>query len=495
MNDQKEPDLKKELEKKKRELRDVKEHAKNHLKREKNKITREKNHKLEHEDKKLTKELKKMDKKKGEALKMIERRAKKIWRIFDRKQKEAQEDKEKKGHRINREALRAARNAEKITEAEIEHAHKDLISIKARVFSRRRKIINALQFALVIYLFILSVIIIKEVTVTLSSGAIGTITSTVDSTASAFGAGWFTSVIAQSGSVIAILSNSLVGSEVISFEIGFYILLGIALGNTLTPVLASLVIRTKHHWHLRHGFELGLANVIYSIFLVLLVLIIQIPTKVFTSSGDAIASWAETLPAFSKVPDLLSVITSPILNLVRFETWPLVISFLVGVGLLIFSLGRVGKSMFVFLGGKRHTRAIMEKAFSSHWRAFGIGLGLTIIVPSASLLTTLLVPLAVTRIVTLRQAIPYMIGTSVGTFIDVLLASFANAQGYAVAGGIVLTMMASLGILFIFGNYGSTLIYKVTRHLSMHVIKMRRRNILKYIAGFVIIPALIVIIF
>ena len=137
----------------------------------------------------------------------------------------------------------------------------------------------------------------------------------------------------------------------------------------------------------------------------------------------------------------------------------------------------------------------MEKHLSTHWKAFLIGLGLTVIIPSASLLVTLMVPLAIARVVTLRQAIPYMIGTSVGTFIDVLLASFANAEGYAVAGGIVLTLMSAFGILFIFRNFGSTIIYKITRYLSLHVIKMRKTNILKYIVGFIAIPAIIMLVF
>ncbi len=488
-------DLKKELEKKKRDFDKTKEHAKKTLKREKSKIHREEEEKLTHEEKKLKKELKGLRGKRKNILDKIEKRFQKVTKIFDKKAADALTEKEHKHKKIHKEAERANHVIEEFTAQEIEHAKKDLIKTKKRVYSRREKIFNALQFIAVLYLFILSIILIKEVAITLSTSTIGIITSAVDSNASAFGAGWLSSMIAQSGSVIAILANSLVGASIINFDTAFYILLGITLGNTLTPVLASLVIKTDHHWKLRHGFELGLANVVYSVFLVILILIIQIPTQIFTSSGDKIAEWAETLPAFKSVPDLLSVITDPLLALVRFEHWPLAVSFLVGVLLLIFSLSKVGKSMFVFLGGKRHTRAIMEKYLSSHWKAFGIGLGLTIIIPSASLLTTLLVPLAIARIVKLRQAIPYMIGTSVGTFIDVLLASFANAQGHAVAGGVILTMMSALGILFIFGNFGADLIYRVTRYLSLHVIKMRKGNILKYLAGFVLIPVLIMIIF
>lgn len=432
----------------------------------------------------LAKENKKIEKKKNEALNEIEEEAKKVWRIFHSKQR-----------KINEDATQAHIAAEKMSVKEIAAARKELISVKKRVYSSRRKFTSFLQLVFVLYLFILSVIIIKEVALALSDNAIKAIALTVDNDVSAFGSGWFTTVIAQSGSVIAILANSLVGAQIITFEIGFFILLGITLGNPLTPVLASLVIKTKDHWHLRRGFELGLATIVYSFFLIVLVLIIEIPTGLFTKSGEFVAGWAGAFPVFKEIPDLLSVITSPLLHLVKFDLWPLPVGFIAGIGLLIYSLGKVGKSVFIFLGGKKHARAIMEKMLGNHWKAFGIGLGLTIIIPSASLLTTLMVPLAIAQIVKLRHAIPYLIGTSVATFIDVLFASFANSQPYAIAGGVVLSMIAALGVLFIPGNYGSMLVYKTTKYLSTHVIHMRRRNILKYIAGFMIIPLILILIF
>ncbi|MFC1655716.1 hypothetical protein ACFL3C_02505 [Patescibacteria group bacterium] len=489
------PDLKKELKKKEREFHALKDRSKRKLKSGKEKIHREKDEKLEESNKKMEGSLKTMSKKALDIFKKIEKRKTKLQRKFDKKEKDVLEDAQKENKDINKEAAKAEKELKEITQKEIEHSRKKLISIKRRVYSRRRKIINTLQFIGVIYLFMFSIIIMKDVAIAMSNGAIQTITSTVDSPASAFGAGWFSSIIAQSASVIAILTNTLVGADIIDFNTAFYILLGLTLGNAVTPILASLVIKTKHHWHLRHGFELGLANVVYSFFLIIIVFLIQVTTGLFTTAGDKVAKAAENLPAFSEIPDLLAVITDPVKNLLQFDKLPLIAIFVIGVFLLIFSLGRVGKSMFIFLGGKRHTRAIMEKHLRTHWRAFAIGLGLTIVIPSSSLLVTLMVPLAIARVVTLRQAIPYMIGTSVGTFIDVLLASFANAEGYAIAGGVVLTLMSAFGIIFLFGNFGSTLIYKITRYLSFHVIKMRKRNILKYIAGFVVIPAIIMLIF
>ena len=90
----------------------------------------------------------------------------------------------------------------------------------------------------------------------------------------------------------------------------------------------------------------------------------------------------EGFGAFQEIPDLLAVITNPVKDLLQFDKLPLVVIFIIGIALLIFSLGRVGKSMFIFLGGKRHTRALMEKYLSSYWKAFLIGLILTIIIPS-----------------------------------------------------------------------------------------------------------------
>ena len=461
-NSEQKKDLKEDLKKKERAFRALKAHEKIKLDKTKELISKEKDEKH---------------------------------REIDEKEEKIHEKFEKEHEQIDKEAKKEEKQAEMLSEKEIAKARRELISIEKRVYSRRRKIINGLQFAGVIYLFIFAVVILKDVAIALSGSTITTLTSTINTHASAFGAGWFASIIAQSASVVAILANTLVGSGVIDFNTVFYILLGVTLGNSVTPVIASLVIKTDHHWRLRHGFELGLANVIYSTFLIIIVFLIQSFTGFFTNVGESVNTWSQSLTAFQKIPDLLSVITDPVKNLLYFDYLPTTVIFIIGVFLLIFSLGRVGKSMFVFLGGKRHARAIMEKHLGNYWKAFFVGLGLTIIIPSSSLLVTLMVPLAIARIVTLRQAIPYLIGTNVGTFIDVLFAAFANAQSYAIAGGVVLTLMSAFGVLFIFKNFGSTLIYKVTRYLSLHGIKMRKRNILKFLGGFILIPALIMVIF
>lgn len=494
-NENKKPDLKETLQKKEAAFHALKDRLKRKLKEEKDKIADEKDEKLDEATGRLEEDLEKIDKDHEEAIAKLKRQEERIERHFGKQERDAREDKEKIHRNIHKTAERAKKEIEDGLAKEIEKAKKELISIKGKVYSTRRKVINTLQFIGVVYLFIFSIILMKDVALQLSGSAIDTITNAIDTPASAFGAGWLTAILAQSASVVAILANTLVGSGVITFNIAFYILLGLTLGNSVTPILASLVIKSKNHWDLRHGFELGLANVVYSFFLIIFVFVVQITTQLFTKTGAAVNNYAENMPSLSNIPSLLDVITDPIKNTFHIQEWPALVVFALAVFLLIFSLQRVGKSMFIFMGGKRHARAIMQKHLNTYWKAFLIGLALTIVIPSSSLLVTLMVPLAITRIITLRQAIPYMIGTNVGTFIDVLLASFANAQPFAIAGGVVLTMMSAFGILFIFRNAGCNLIYRVTRHLSLHIMHMKKRNIVKFLIAFMLVPTTILVIF
>lgn len=491
----KKTDLKKELKKKELQLKKVRSQAQKKLEEVSEKILGKKEEELEAVDKKVEEKLKELDKKESTITKKLEKKANKISRDFEKKVENTIKEQEKSHKDIIKEAEKERLRAEKEAMKHIEEARKEYLSIKKRAYSRQRKIINSLQFIAVIYLFILSVTLLKDVAFSLSSSAVYQINTTVSNPVNAFGAGWLTAIIAQSASIIAIITNSLMGSEVLPFNTGFYILVGLTLGNSVTPIVASMILKTKNHWDLRHGFELGLANAVYSFFLIILVLLIQVTTGFFTTSGEMIRHWAETLPIFSNIPDVLDIITNPIINLFHVNSWPIILTFIVAIIILVFSLQRFGRSMLIFMGGRRHARAIVEKFLKTHWRGFLIGLGLTIVIPSASLLVTLLVPLAITRIVTLRQAIPYIIGTSVGTFIDVLFASFANGEPYAIAGGVVLMLISMLGAVFIIKGWGVSYIYKTTRYLSLHVIHMKKRNVLYFIMGFTLLPAVIFTIF
>ena len=70
--------------------------------------------------------------------------------------------------------------------------------------------------------------------------------------------------------------------------------------------------------------------------------------------------------------------------------------------------------------------------FKNKWRAFAVGLLLTVMAQSSSITTSLVIPLAGAGLLTLRQIFPYTLGANVGTTVTAILASLVTANPNAV---------------------------------------------------------------
>jgi sodium-dependent phosphate cotransporter len=487
--------LKKELKRKKEQFHNLRERKKNVLNSRKEKIISEKEMKLINKTHELEKEREELREKRDEVKEELDKTKEKVSEFYDRKIEKVEKESENKEKNIIDTAEKKIEEAEKQHEEDIKKARKQLISLEKRVYSRRRRITNAIQFVFFIYLFLAGVVFLKDGVGGFSSDMVGYIAQNTSNPLYGFGAGWLGSIIAQSASLVAILANTLAGNEVITSFALIFVLLGLLIGNSSTPLIVSLFTKSKARWDLRHGFELGVANIIYNFCLIAIGLIIELGFHGFSRLDQTIAEAMGNTQIFFNLPNLLDVITVPIQRFIDFAGFGgnTGVAFLLGVIFLIVSLSKLGKNVFVFLGGRKYVRSIIEKHLSNYWKAFFIGLGLTIIIPSSSLLVSLLVPLAIARIVTLRQAIPFIIGTNVGTFIDVLLAAFATGTPHAISGALVLTVISALGVLFIIKGAGINLIYKTTRYLTIHVLHKKKRTIVKVLLGFTIAPILIIL--
>jgi len=60
---------------------------------------------------------------------------------------------------------------------------------------------------------------------------------------------------------------------------------------------------------------------------------------------------------------------------------------------------------------------------------------------------------------------------------------------------LILVLISALGVLFIFRNMGVQLVYKITRYIALHIIPMKKRNIIAFVGVFMLIPAILVAIF
>jgi len=116
-----------------------------------------------------------------------------------------------------------------------------------------------------------------------------------------------------------------------------------------------------------------------------------------------------------------------------------VLLFLVWFGVIIVSMSMITKGLerLIETGWEDKVKA----AFESPARGFATGFGITFIVGSSSIGSSLVIPFLATKVVNLETAYPYLVGCNMATTVDL-----SQIYGY-VAGGVVGMMLGSAHIL------------------------------------------------
>jgi sodium-dependent phosphate cotransporter len=125
-----------------------------------------------------------------------------------------------------------------------------------------------------------------------------------------------------------------------------------------------------------------------------------------------------------------------------------------------------------------------------------VGMVMTVIVQSSSITTSLMVPLAGARIVTLRQIFPVTLGSNIGTTVTALLASMAAPQetaALAVQIALVHLLFNLTGIALIFTVPAIREIpLRAARGLANLAVESKKLAILYLVFLFYVLPALLV---
>jgi len=347
-----------------------------------------------------------------------------------------------------------------------------------------------LKLIFFLYLFVFSIELIKKslkfLEPTINSFIIQTL-----SPLKAIAVGWFTTSIVQSSGAVSSLTAAFVGQGLITLPISIYILIGASLGTTITALIISFITTTKNKKDFRHGFEIALAYSIYSALLVIIVLILEGFFNFFSKSSMYLANILHPKLSILKVPNVIESVTLPIINLFQFflNDFSLLV---IGFVILILSLKYVGKSVIAVFGGENKTKDFINKQFSSPIKIYLIGMVLTAIVFSSSITISLLVPLAVARLISLRKAIPFILGADLGTFSDTFLAAIIIGQPEALATAIAYGLFGLIGAVVFLPNI--ELLRKLTKFTSKRLIKISRRKAFYILMGFIAIPLLIILI-
>ena len=319
--------------------------------------------------------------------------------------------------------------------------------------------------------------------------------------------GILATTLVQSSSTVTSMLVALVASGQLAYSSAIYMVMGANVGTTVTNTLVSI-------GHMRDTVEYRRAFAAATVhdFFNLMVLAILFPIEVFTGVLDSCARGASE--AFqgvgaTKLSSPIKAITKPVLSEFKAAMeamgdgggFMLAISIICTFFALIMMV-KLLKSIMVAKLENLFDRVI----FKSPLRGLVFGIGLTILVQSSSITTSVAVPLVGAGILTISQVLPYTMGANIGTTITALIASLAAMA--AVEAGDSESMKAAiygLELAFhhvLFNVFGVALVWwfrwipiRIAERFAAIAMKNKLIPLFYIIFTFYLLPFLIIIIF
>lgn len=341
----------------------------------------------------------------------------------------------------------------------------------------KKKITNLLGFIVGLYMFVFSLTLIKISSASLGAG-IFSLTKDGISGINAFGIGWLSTLIVQSSGAAAatLIAFNLAG--IIGPVVLIFMIIGTRIGTSITALFTAFLIHAKRR-DFRHGFEIGLANLVYALPIAVIMFLLEFFTGFFHKIGNSFVVFG-----FPFKHNIIDTIVLPLINL--FSSIPNHLKIVFGVIILVGSLKYIPKFM-INIWGKRYLKKKINSFLDKKWRSFLLGLGITALLMSTSITITFLIPLIVTRITKLKKVIPYMIGANLGGVSEIVL-------GGIVLGGSALPAVftyVSFSLIGLFWMFNTDLLFKTTKFISKRTLHISRKRALMFIIAFVLVALIL----
>lgn len=307
---------------------------------------------------------------------------------------------------------------------------------------------NAAASLLAIYFFISSIVLIKSSAVVMGESLAEKIVLLIRDTTSGVFAGWITTALLHSSGAFDSIIVAFVSSGVMPLSLAVATIIGAEIGTTVTPLLVSVIGYIRKKAQLSASFNVTMSHVLYNLFTLLLFYPAELFFGVFTDiaqMGSAIfvrAGWLRN------IPDLLDIAT-PWINLLL-EFIPAWVGLILGGVILVVALWGVERYMTAIFSMPKSWNLI-RATFARPHRAFIAGFLFTIVVPSTTVMVSLLVPLAASGVIRADYYIlPYILGANIGTVFDVMIAALATGDPVSLGVWLVHLSINVIGALIFF---------------------------------------------
>jgi len=341
----------------------------------------------------------------------------------------------------------------------------------------KKKILYFLGFLLFLYLFLFSLVLIKY-----SFSEIGRhilkITGDNMSEINAFGFGWLLTLIMQASGAATSALVALNFAGIIGPVILIYMVIGTRIGTTITALFVALFVSAKRR-DFRHGFEIGLANLVYAFPIAIFMFFLEYFFSFFSKAGNYFIT--------SGVPfkiTFIDKITLPLVNLIKFI--PEYLLALLGIFILILSIKKMPVFM-LHLWGEDYLKKKINKYFKKKHFSFFIGFLIALFLTSTSITIALLVPLIVSRLINLKKVIPYIIGTNLGGVLDAVIGGLVIGKTSLPA---VFTYV-SFSIIGLFWLFNTDLMFKITKFISKRTLHISKKRAILFVLFFILLAFLL----
>lgn len=306
-----------------------------------------------------------------------------------------------------------------------------------------RTLLRIVYFLLLLYLFFASIELMSTAFKMAGRGFAEQLINTVSDPVAGLIMGFLATSLIQSSSTTTTIVVGLVASGALSIELAVPIVMGANIGTTTTNTLVSL----GHVTRLGEFERAFAASTVHDFFNVLAALVI-LPLEILFHPVQKVAVFLQGIFADAGGMSLaspLKAVVGPtagfVADLIPYEI-PLVI---IALAVLFTALQQMMKVMRGAVLSR--LESLFDRVlFRNDGVSFTLGMVATASVQSSSATTSLIVPLAGTGVLSLRQIFPYTLGANVGTTITAILASFSTGSSAAVTVALAHLTFNILGI-------------------------------------------------
>lgn len=360
--------------------------------------------------------------------------------------------------------------------------------------------LRALLVVGLLYLFLIGISLLESGITALGSDVQEELFASVANPLAGLFVGILATVLAQSSSVTTSTVVGLVGSGLLGIDAAVPIIMGANIGTTVTNTLAALG-HIRRPAEFRNAFAAATVHDFFNVMTVLVLLPLELLTGVLSSLAKMISDALLGSGGATFESPIKAIVAAPadwiadIWDFVGVSGTLLGVLLLVtGLALIFLSLAFITKNMRSLVADRVERSLNTLLARGGGVAAMLLGLVITVAVQSSSITTSVMIPLAASGVITIRNTYPVALGANVGTTITALLASMATDRPEALTVALVHTLFNVGGILIYYPvPFMRELPIRMAEGMAKAAVKRRSWIIAYVLAAFVLLPALGVI--